>query len=203
MAPRQLMLSVASSVAGLNLLALAGPYYTGVWVAPTAMSFACLLSYLLWSLSRLQQALFYLRGELHALSGERSFLQRPRDINEIYSGLHFLVSMLPMSGWSVSSAGSRLVSWGKVPESSKSVLADTDSWQHWGDQSGIALTLDDDTYQVYLYWNGDDDFDPKSCALLDSLVSNFVKRAERELPKAPEAITDAIRKLKASKSKVS
>ncbi len=201
MGPRQLIIFVVCGLIGINLLALILPHYLRVWLPPSAVSLSLILSYVIWSLRRLQQALYYLRSELQQLSLERSFLMRPTGISELHKGLKFLINILPIAGWRLWQNNAQIFSWGEVIEKQQPLENGNGQWQHSLACSSVRFIHANDQYALSIKWDSDTDFTPSRCKPLAALVSSFQSPDAQQLAHGPEAISNAILKLNRANQK--
>ncbi len=195
MAPKPLLVFVVTGLFLTNLLAMILPNYAGLWVPPSSISLSFILSYVLWSLRRLQQALYYLRNELQQLAQEGSFLHRPADIKALDTGLKFLSGILPINGWQISQNGNVIYDQGEVLEKISDVAPGPGKWEHLSSGSSICFKRGEDRYLLTVAWQKEGVPESECCALLSALVAEVLQPDVRQLPRGPEAVTNAILRL--------
>ena len=202
LAPRALMLFLLLGIGVTNASALAALNTLGFWIPPTGVSIAFLLSYLLWSLLRLQQALAYFRRELKQLAQEKSIIEQPQNSVGLYSGLEFLSSIIPLKGWLVKSAAGEVKSQGEVSSTAVVEEPRLHIWKHSGSISSIQIECEDKPYNLYLFWEKGSGqmLSEAELGMLAALIAPFMGRAPTDLPTAPEAITAAILQLNQANS---
>lgn len=194
LAPRSLMIFLFAGVGISNVAALGVLNIWNFWFPPTAISLGFLLSYLLWSLRRLQQALGYFRRELRQLAKERSLLQRPENIDGLYSGLAFLSPILGLKGWLVRGDRGTENSGGETAPQSSLVEPLLNRWTTQAGCSSIRFRCGEELYSLFLFWpeRPDRGLSDVELETLNALVAPYTGATLADLPKAPEAITGAI-----------
>lgn len=192
LAPRSLMLLLFAGVGATTAITILMLNGRNLWYPPAGISMALLLSYLFWSLYRLQQALRYFRRELAQLAAEKSLLQRSATLEGLYAGLSFLTRVIPVKGWVVCSEAQEERRYGDISPAA----SDAPSLNHWLFRAGgaaIRLVVADRSYSLFIEWQeGRSWLSAAEQEVLRALVRPYIDAGPADLPRAPEAITGAI-----------
>ena len=162
-----------------------------LWLPPAAALIAVVVSYLMWSSRRLQNAVTYLDAELAHLNAE--IAGREVDLSSrLGTAFKFLENMLPMSGWYIADEdGNIKYTHGHKPRLSATVMT-PGNWIQDGNQYWTSVVENQQKLDVGIRWSSPEGPLPTEKAFVDALLEQFVVNKKNTEHEAIEVVNKLI-----------
>jgi signal transduction histidine kinase/CHASE2 domain-containing sensor protein len=179
---------LATAVLGTSVLS-----YTIIhsWLPPSVALFAVVVSYLMWSSRRLQNAVNYLGKELVHLNAEIE--GREVDFtSRLGTAFEFLDNILPLAGWYIADVeGNVKYINGHKPRLSNSVIS-PGTWMRDGNQFWTSIVENKKKLDIGLRWSTSAGPLPKEMTYLDGFLKQFSNTEDGKEHEAIEVVEKLI-----------
>jgi signal transduction histidine kinase/CHASE2 domain-containing sensor protein len=166
-----------------------------LWLPPAAALTAVVVSYLMWSSRRLQNAVNYLDMELAHINAEMA--GREVDITtRLGSAFNFLENVLPMSGWYIADVdGTIKYTCGHKPRLSAVVMT-PGNWIQDGNQYWTSIVDNQKKLDVGIRWSSPDGPLEEEKAFVDTFLEQFTGNTQHTEHEAIEVVNKLIVQVK-------
>jgi PAS domain S-box-containing protein len=179
------------------LAALLLVFYSFLWLPPSAALLSVVVSYLLWSSRRLENAVHYLDSELRQLNTGEDFyyVEMKPDLRSIFT---FLERMLSFQGWVVADSESRIVASGGHSPDLSDVQCLPGHWSNDGIDYWTSINYQGKEARIGVRWHTPGDASIAEQKYLDSILKSHMNISRVIAESSHEVIQNLIQQVQAA-----